>query len=115
MDVTASDIERAAHYLKMTAGEFIKQFCIQNRDGSYGLNHAGDPLQSCIHLTESNGLFGCRIHAAKPEQCAVFPFGWRPKDINEFCEGSRAASGLAPGKRKTMNRDFERRLAKENS
>lgn len=109
VDVTESDIERGARELGMTAGEFIRLYCKRQGNGTWGLIDQGDDLQSCVMLTEEDGLFGCRIHKAKPEQCIGFPFTWRPRDAINFCAGVRAAAGLDQPKRKTMNSQGEKR------
>lgn len=95
VEITDDDITRASAYLGITEGEFLDTYCHEYDDVVH-LRDQDDILQSCIFLTEEKGLFGCRIHQAKPEQCAGFPFKWRPRDLIEFCHGARAAMGLPP-------------------
>jgi len=107
VQITNSDLERAAAYLGIGRQEFLDTYCQLEVDGAISLRDQDDAEQSCIFLTEEEGLFGCRIHGEKPTQCAGFPFTWRPKDLLDFCHGARAASGLPPappdGRRKMTN------------
>lgn len=108
VDLTPDDILRASRLLGLTGEEFIETYC--RRDGELIiLLDQGDELESCIFLTEDEeGLAGCRIHEAKPSQCAGFPFRWRPRNILKFCDGMRALEGLPPtrpkGKRSITHR-----------
>lgn len=101
VELTESDIARAARQLGITEAEFARDFCIHGADG-YILKDQDDEARSCIFLTEENGLFGCRIHPAKPEQCTGFPFTWRPRNAINYCQGLRALEGLPPPPRTTM-------------
>lgn len=90
------DIRRAAEFLGMEEQAFRTEYCLQDGDEMV-LKDQEDDLQSCIFLFEDEqGLAGCRIHGAKPEQCAGFPFEWRPRNVLKFCDGMRALEGLAP-------------------
>lgn len=102
VDMTESDIARAALALGMSEGDFIRDFCKAGGDG-YILKDQEDEERSCIFLTDEEGLSGCRIHAAKPEQCASFPFGWRPRNVMQFCEGMRALVNMPKPKRGSMS------------
>jgi Fe-S-cluster containining protein len=114
VDVTESEIERAARFLGITAAEFIRQYCQRTASGGFEVISQGDVLQSCIFLFEDEkGLFGCRIHGAKPDQCAAFPFNWRPRDAEEYCAGLRALAGREAPTRRTMSKALDQRLAKE--
>ncbi len=97
MDLTPSDIRRAAKLLDLSRTGFIRNYCIENESGDVVLKDQGDEEQSCIFLTEENGLAGCRIHEAKPEQCSAFPMRWRPRRAADYCEGMREVLGLPPG------------------
>ncbi|MCC6546994.1 YkgJ family cysteine cluster protein [Candidatus Sumerlaeota bacterium] len=101
VDMTESDIARAAQVLAMTRQEFLLAYCQYGSDG-YILRDQEDEEQSCIFLTNDDGLAGCRIHEAKPEQCATFPFGWRPRNVMQFCEGMRAVARLPKPARSSM-------------
>ena len=82
----------------MSEQDFIRDYGRVAAGGIVMLRDQDDDLQSCIFLTEdAEGLFGCKIHPAKPEQCAGFPFQWRPKNVVSYCEGMRALEGLPPG------------------
>jgi Fe-S-cluster containining protein len=102
VEMTESDVTRAARYLGITDGDFIREYCLPGGDGRI-LKDQSDPERSCIFLIEENGLYGCRIHGAKPDQCAGFPFRWRPRNVMEFCEGMRALEHLPPPVRGTMS------------
>ena len=106
VEMSEDDIVRAAWLLDITEEEFVAKYCEHSPGGGeIFLKDQQDDLQSCIFLIEDDqGLFGCRIHNAKPEQCQGFPFNWRPRDVMNFCDGMRALEGLPPtSKRKTMS------------
>lgn len=97
MALTESDIARAAILMDLSEAEFLSRWCIR-RGEEWHLIDQQDEEQSCIFLTvDEQGLHGCRIHAAKPGQCAGFPFQWRPRNAVEYCEGLRALEGLPRG------------------
>jgi len=104
VDMTESDVSRAAHALGIGDTEFLATYA-HTRGDTVVLRDQEDDLQSCIFLTvDDAGLHGCRIHGAKPAQCAGFPFAWRPRDAVSYCEGLRALEGLpARAPRKTMS------------
>lgn len=103
MELTLDDVVRAAACLQIGEAEFREQFCRVD-DGSVVLKDQDDPDQSCVFLTtDEKGLAGCRIHKAKPEQCAGFPFRWRSRDAVQFCDGLRALEGLPPASRRAMS------------
>jgi Fe-S-cluster containining protein len=104
VDLSQDDIARAAAYLELSEAEFLARYAVQQGD-SWILRDQEDAAQSCIFLFEDDkGLAGCRIHGAKPTQCAGFPFEWRPRDAADFCEGIRALEGLPPARRRTMSK-----------
>lgn len=44
----------------------------------------------CIFLERHpDGLYGCRLGDAKPEQCKAFPYDWTNPDSLETCAGLR--------------------------
>lgn len=106
VSLSEEDVARAAAYLEIGELEFLEEYC-QPFTGEYPalLKDQDDEEQSCIFLTQDlkSGIYGCQIHKAKPQQCADFPFTWRPRNIRDFCDGFRAAEGLPPTKRKTMS------------
>ncbi|MCX7047164.1 MAG: YkgJ family cysteine cluster protein [Candidatus Sumerlaeota bacterium] len=85
--LNANDVERISRILNLDRKVFLTQYtqrihgfpqpCLLNKD---------DAAISCIFLEES----GCRVHAAKPRQCATFPFAWTREDAEEICEGIKA-------------------------
>lgn len=98
VDLSAADIARAARLLGLDEEQFIDTYCIRTGDMII-LRDQEDDLQSCIFLFEDGeGLAGCRIQEGKPDQCAAFPFGWRPRNVLQFCDGMRALEGLPPTK-----------------
>ncbi len=96
VELTPADIRRAAAYLDLPPDRFLADYCQSHGEGVI-LVDQNDEAHSCIFLEENDeGLFGCRIHGAKPEQCASFPFHWRPRNAMKFCDGLRALEGLEP-------------------
>lgn len=103
VEMTSGDIDRAAEYLGMDRHDFIHQYCKKGGDDWY-LHDQEDEERSCIFLfQDEKGLFGCRIHRAKPAQCQGFPFNWRPRNAVKYCDGLRALEGLPPAKKKNMD------------
>jgi Fe-S-cluster containining protein len=85
--LTRHDEVRIAEHLGLFLREFRQQYCQQEWDGSYILkDHPGS--DACIFLNPDNT---CRIHAAKPHQCARFPFDWRSDNFTTTCAGFLAA------------------------
>ncbi|MDK2970969.1 MAG: uncharacterized protein PWP23_724 [Candidatus Sumerlaeota bacterium] len=98
--LTDADIDGMAEALGIGRDDFLGRYTRWEKDTrGHVLLDQRDELKSCIFLQEDNG---CRVHAAKPQQCRDFPMKWRPENIIEFCEGWRAAAGLEPPKKKTM-------------
>lgn len=96
------DIDRLADFLDMARDSFLEQYAdFDAATHAWRLKDQEDPEQSCIFLTPENG---CRVHPAKPHQCEGFPFRWRSSNIEDYCEGWRAAAGLPPlGDKKTIS------------
>ena len=96
VEMEEDDLARASAFLGIDRETFVAEYC---RDvvGLTILKDQEDDLKSCIFLFEDEkGLAGCRIHGAKPSQCAAFPFHWRPRNVLSFCDGMRALEGLPP-------------------
>ncbi len=111
VELTESDLARAANHLGISEDQFIQEYCFRKGD-TIQLKDQEDAEQSCIFLDEDDkGLPLCRIHAAKPSQCAGFPFLWRPRDAVEFCDGMRALEGLEPTRRRRMSREKKKESA----
>jgi Fe-S-cluster containining protein len=108
--VTESEIDAAARFLEIPVTEFLREYCQQTKSGGWEIISQGDLYQSCIFLFEEKGLFGCRIHGAKPHQCKGFPFDWRPRDAEEYCAGLRALAGREAPTRRTMSKALDRRI-----
>ena len=109
VEMTMSDIARAALLLEITEAEFLRVYTKGTPGDLVLLLDQVDEVKSCIFLTQDEkGLYGCRIHKAKPSQCEGFPFMWRPRDVTDFCDGMRALEGLPPTRRETMTRETER-------
>ena len=101
--LTDEDIYRIAELLNQTPEEMLDQYAKFDRQShTWILLDQHDELQSCVFLQNDNT---CQIHEAKPEQCQGFPFKWRPQNIDEFCEGWRAAMGLEAAEKRTMSED----------
>lgn len=109
VEMTELDIARAALHLGIDEAEFLRRYTKGTPGDLVILRDQEDEVKSCIFLTrDEKGLYGCRIHTAKPEQCQGFPFMWRPRDAVDFCDGLRALEGLPPTSRETMTRETER-------
>lgn len=86
MYLTEGDVERAAEYVGMSAGEFERRHVYRTKN----LRRLRIPTGRCPFLKED----GCSIHPAKPTQCRLFPFwpelvesrkNWQ--QIGRYCPG----------------------------
>jgi len=104
VEMLEDDIERAAAFLGVSDEGFRERYCDYDRtEKMWHLIDQGDAEKSCIFLNKDNT---CKIHEAKPYQCAGFPKRWRPENIMDFCAGWRAAAGLPPAdEKRTMSED----------
>jgi Fe-S-cluster containining protein len=99
--LTPEDIDAMAACLGLDRADFLGRYAKWDKgERCHVLLDQKDEHKSCIFLQEDNG---CRVHAAKPQQCRDFPMKWRPDNILEFCEGWRAAAGLKPADKRTMS------------
>ena len=79
------EIARIAAYLGMPEEEFIATETEVSPDRKcLILKDAPDGSGACGML-DDQGL--CRIHAAKPDQCATFPYDWANDDSSFTCQG----------------------------
>ncbi|MCW5978989.1 MAG: YkgJ family cysteine cluster protein [Bryobacteraceae bacterium] len=65
--LTEADLQRAAAFVGLSAGEFEARYVYRTRRRL----RLRKPRGSQCHFLESGG---CRIHPAKPTQCRLFPF-----------------------------------------
>lgn len=93
------EVERITHALGISRKEFEKSWGLPFGRGQWVLRDrfverawpSGRREQWCIFLElGADGLFGCRLQAAKPDQCRSFPRAWRNADSLETCVGLRA-------------------------
>ncbi len=81
--LTRPDINRIIAYLKITESDFKNKYC-EKDESRWVLRSLPD--DACIFLNET----GCSIHAAKPTQCADFPYKWRDDNSFDYCEGLKS-------------------------
>lgn len=91
VDVGEAEVDRMAAQLRMPRRKFLRAYAVPLRPGRWRLvDQANDELW-CVFLERGpDGLFGCRVNAAKPDQCRTFPERWRNPDSFRTCEGLRA-------------------------
>ena len=85
------DIDRAARFLGLTAGEFERRYVFRTRNRAR-LRVPRDA--NCHFLFEG----GCSIHPAKPTQCRIFPF-WPElvESRREWRKTARYCPGIGQG------------------
>ena len=90
--------DQMARVFGLKRSQFIKQFAIVTGPGQYWLQdrqvdspHPGEPPELwCVFLQRTpDGLYGCRLYQAKPDQCRQFPAKWRNPDSVKTCLGLR--------------------------
>lgn len=91
VQVGRGESDRIAEYLGMTRREFLKEYTIKSRRGTWWLTEKPNEERWCIFLEQDDdGLYGCRINGAKPDQCRSFPEKWRNGDSYRSCAGLKA-------------------------
>jgi Fe-S-cluster containining protein len=101
--VGPAELDRAAEHLGLSRRQFVKQYATRVDDQQWILRDKMVPTPSrpgvrgkgeekwCIFLEiMPDGLYGCTINEAKPDQCASFPRKWRNDDSLQTCVGLRA-------------------------
>lgn len=84
-----------ARQLAIPPAEFIREYAVLQAPGHWWLtdrfvNTPHGREQWCVFLTvDKDGLYGCRVNEAKPDQCGVFPARWRNSDSTRTCAGLR--------------------------
>ena len=91
MYLSDDDIDRAARFLGLTAGEFERRYVFRTRNRAR-LRVPRDA--NCHFLFEG----GCSIHPAKPTQCRIFPF-WPElvESRREWRKTARYCPGIGQG------------------
>lgn len=85
--LTEGDINRLADYLRLTAGVFEERYVFRTKN----LRRLRVPSHAQCEFLAGGG---CSVHAAKPTQCATFPY-W-PELLDSRKEWHKAGS-LCPG------------------
>ncbi len=75
-DFTKGDIKKAAKYLKMTPKGFIKEYLMEDIDGTYITITSPCPML--------NGDNTCKIYAVRPKVCESYPHIMRGKFANRI-------------------------------
>ena len=83
--VTATEVEALAAHLEMTVSEFTVRYTRLTRERA-GLSLTEMENGACVFL-EHDGT--CRVHAAKPAQCRMFPGQWRFRDFKTICSAEQ--------------------------
>ncbi len=91
----AEEADRMAELLGMTRKDFLREFARKIGPEEWRLRDQNNAEQWCIFLQrDADGLYGCRVNPAKPDQCRSFPEKWRNPDSLQSCSGLRALVGL---------------------
>lgn len=94
---SAAEIERLADQVGMTRRQFVRRFAVRERDEwilkdklIFSGNPSARPEKWCVFLDRgADGLYGCIVDDAKPEQCKEFPAKWINPDSMQTCVGLR--------------------------
>lgn len=82
---------RMAKHLGMSRTAFIERYAVSVAPATWWLRDQDNEEQWCIFLRrDADGLYGCEVNEAKPDQCGSFPARWRNGDSYEDCAGLRA-------------------------
>jgi hypothetical protein len=85
-----AEADRMARHLGLPRRKFLKQYARQVAPEQWWLLDQANPDLWCIFLVRGeDGLFGCRVNAAKPNQCLSFPAKWRNPGSLKTCAGLR--------------------------
>jgi len=86
-----ADILAAARLLAISTDAFLRQYTTESEWGERWLvDNFVEEERWCVFLErDEQGLFGCRLQHAKPQQCKDFPYKWRSRDAFNWCEGLR--------------------------
>jgi Fe-S-cluster containining protein len=99
--IGAAEADRLAGALGLGREEFVRLYAVPTGRERWRLKDrfveiAGPDGSSrrreqwCIFLERGeDGLYGCRVNAVKPDQCAGFPARWRNEDTLRTCAGLR--------------------------
>ncbi len=99
VEIGPPEADRMAGLLGLTRRKFLRNFALRIKANHWmlrdkmvnGPNPNADREQWCIFLERGpDGLYGCRVNEAKPDQCREFPVGWRNPDSLRTCAGLRA-------------------------
>jgi Fe-S-cluster containining protein len=70
--LTNEDVRRLARALEVSEDDFIRDYTALARNRrQLALTERSDG--SCVFLDEN----ACRLYAARPEQCRIYPAGWQ--------------------------------------
>lgn len=84
------EADRMARALGLSRRKFLKQYAKPVGPDQWWLLDQDNLDQWCIFLTrDADGLFGCRVNDAKPDQCRSFPAKWRNPGSLKTCAGLR--------------------------
>ncbi|MFP4378912.1 MAG: YkgJ family cysteine cluster protein [Candidatus Sumerlaeia bacterium] len=92
VNVTEEECRKIAGYLDMDLPDFLDKYTHGAAGYERWLIDGEGEDEPCIFLMrDEKGLASCRIEGdAKPEQCRDFPFKWRRRGFEEWCEGMKA-------------------------
>lgn len=86
-----AEADRMARHLGLPRRKFLKQYARQITPEQWWLiNHDNEELWCIFLVRDAEGLYGCQVNEAKPDQCRSFPAKWRNSDSLRTCAGLRA-------------------------
>ena len=86
-----AEADRAAEFLGLERAAFLSKYAIEVARDEWVLTEQSNAEQWCVFLErDGEGLYGCAINPAKPDQCRSYPARWRNDDSYRTCAGLKA-------------------------
>jgi Fe-S-cluster containining protein len=92
VNLKAAETAGMAAALGLPSEEFLSLYTRpSDSNGCWLIDRSVDDELWCVFLQrDAEGLYGCRVQAAKPAQCRNFPYTWRTPGAERWCRGLNA-------------------------
>ena len=90
VSIGRAEARRMARHLGMKLDQFFRAYTMEAKPGEWWLLNQDNEELWCIFLeVDDDGLYGCKVNPAKPDQCGSFPARWTNEDSLRSCAGLR--------------------------